>query len=336
MSEQMTRGNEKEVLLNISDLRVNFKTDRALLRAVEGVSFHVNKGETLGVVGESGCGKSVSCMSILKLNQGGNVEYAGGSIEFDGEDLMPMNDKQLQKVRGKEISMIFQEPMTALNPLYTIGDQMGEVLKLHTKMSKKEIWDKCTEMLEKVRIPNAHEILFRYPHNLSGGMRQRVMIAMALLTNPKLIIADEPTTALDVTIQAQVLDVMKELQDEYGCSYIFITHDLGVISEMADRVVVMYGGHVCECADTDTLFENVKHPYTIGLIGSRPTASMEGDRLPVIPGNVPSLNNKPSGCPFHDRCPDAMECCKEAFPETLEVAPGHTVACWKYQKEMSV
>ncbi len=323
----------QEPLLQVSHLRVSFQTDKALLCAVEDVSFDVRKGETLGIVGESGCGKSISCMSILKLVQGENVRYENGAVLFEGEDTLSMTDKQLQKIRGRKISMIFQEPMTALNPLYTIGDQMGEVLKLHTKLSKKEIWDRCCEMLEKVRIPNPREIMLRYPFNLSGGMRQRVMIAMALLTNPELVIADEPTTALDVTIQAQVLDVMKDLQKEYGCSYIFITHDLGVISEMADRVVVMYGGRVCECAATDTLFEHPYHPYTRGLIASRPYRGMKTDRLPVIPGNVPSLNNKPAGCPFHTRCPDAMDCCREAFPEETLVGEGHTVACWKYAKK---
>ncbi|MDD6188784.1 MAG: ABC transporter ATP-binding protein [Clostridiales bacterium] len=328
-----TAENDNDVLLRVSDLRVSFKTDRAVLHAVEGVSFNVLHGETLGIVGESGCGKSISCMSILKLIQGENVLYEGGTIEFEGVNTLTMSDKQLQKIRGKDISVIFQEPMTALNPLYTIGDQMSEALKLHSKLGKKEIRDRCIEMLEKVRIPNPREIMLRYPFNLSGGMRQRVMIAMALLTNPKLVIADEPTTALDVTIQAQVLDVMQSLQREYGCSYIFITHDLGVISEMADRVAVMYGGHICECADTDTLFENPLHPYTRGLIASRPQGRMTQSRLAVIPGNVPSLANKPSGCPFHTRCPDARDCCRERFPETVAVDEGHTVACWNYAKK---
>ena len=322
-----------EPLLQVSHLRVSFQTDRALLCAVEDVSFTVNRGEILGIVGESGCGKSISCMSILKLVQGENVRYEGGEIRYAGENTLTMTEKQLQTIRGRKISMIFQEPMTALNPLYSIGDQMGEVLKLHTKLRKGEIWTRCCEMLEKVRIPNPEEVLQRYPFNLSGGMRQRVMIAMALLTNPELVIADEPTTALDVTIQAQVLDVMRQLQGEYGCSYIFITHDLGVISEMADRVVVMYGGRVCECAETDTLFEHPYHPYTRGLIASRPYRGMQADRLPVIPGNVPSLSNKPTGCPFHTRCPDARDCCREAFPEETTVAEGHTVACWNYAKK---
>jgi peptide/nickel transport system ATP-binding protein/oligopeptide transport system ATP-binding protein len=324
---------EKDVLLKLSNLKISFKTDSKMLKAIEGVSFEVRKGETLGVVGESGCGKSVSCMSIVKLIQGSNVIYEDGQAFFEGTDTLKLSEKELQKIRGKDISYIFQEPMTALNPLYTIGNQMREALMLHTKIKKKDAMAKCEEYLERVKIPNPGELLMRYPFSLSGGMRQRVMIAMALITNPKLIIADEPTTALDVTIQAQILDLMKSLQAEFGCSYIFITHDLGVISEMSDRVAVMYGGHVCECADTDTLFENPKHPYTEGLISSRPHGNMTSDRLVVIPGNVPSLDNKPTGCPFHPRCADAMECCKESFPDTVELDNGHTVACWKYKEK---
>lgn len=326
------RIDNQEILLDVSHLSVDFTTFKGTLHAVEDVSFQVKRGETLGIVGESGCGKSVSCMSILQLVQGENVVYAGGEIHFMDQNLLKASEKQMQKIRGKQISVIFQEPMTALNPLLTIGDQMAEVLKLHTKMGRREIQDRCLEMLDKVRIPNAAEVMLRYPFNLSGGMRQRVMIAMALLASPNLIIADEPTTALDVTIQAQVLDLMKSLQEEYGCSYIFITHDLGVISEMADRVVVMYGGHVCESGKTDELFEDPHHPYTKGLIGSRPYGNMKMDRLPIIPGNVPSLNNKPSGCPFHPRCPYATERCSQSFPETKILPNGRTVACWNYEE----
>lgn len=326
-----TNVNEErtDILLQISGLRVNFHTDKADLKAVEDVSFTVRRGETLGVVGESGCGKSVTFMSILKLIQGRNVVYESGEINFEGVNTLALSDEELQKIRGRQISVIFQEPMTALNPLYTIGDQIGEALRIHHKMIKKAALDKSAEYLEKVKIPNPRDVLMRYPFSLSGGMRQRVMIAMALVTNPMLVIADEPTTALDVTIQAQILDLMKNLQSEIGCSYIFITHDLGVISEMADRVAVMYGGRVCETADTDTLFENPIHPYTRGLIASRPHGRMTEDRLTVIPGNVPSLNNKPTGCPFHPRCPDAMDCCSQTFPEETTVGEGHTVACWK-------
>ena len=319
---------ENEVLLQVSHLRVSFRTDEAMLKAVEDVSFDVRRGETLGIVGESGCGKSISCMSILRLILAENVVYEGGEILFEGQDTLSLPERQLRKLRGKDISVIFQEPMTALNPLYTVGDQMSEALRLHEKISRKAALDRCEAYLGKVRIPNPRAVLTRYPHSLSGGMRQRVMIAMALLTNPKLVIADEPTTALDVTIQAQVLDLMKALQAEFGCSYIFITHDLGVISEMADRVVVMYGGRVCECADTEALFENPLHPYTRGLIASRPRRDSDCARLTVIPGSVPSLNNKPEGCPFHPRCPLATERCAREFPGRTEAGAGHTVFCW--------
>ncbi len=322
--------NEQETLLSIKNLTTYFVNEDQVLKAVDDVSFDVKRGETLGIVGESGCGKSISCMSILKLVQSPNVRYEGGEILFEGKNTLKMTEKELRKLRGKEISVIFQEPMTALNPLYTVGDQMMEALKIHKKLSTKNAREKCVEYLEKVKIPMPKEMLNRYPFSLSGGMRQRVMIAMALITNPKLIIADEPTTALDVTIQAQILDLMNALKDVTGSSCIFITHDLGVISEMADRVVVMYGGKVCEVADTDVLFEHAMHPYTQGLIHSRPTSDYDGDRLQVIPGNVPSLNDKPAGCPFHPRCPYASKQCGEAFPPERVYPDGHRVSCWKY------
>lgn len=328
--------NEQETLLSINNLKTYFVNEDQVLKAVDDVSFDVKRGETLGIVGESGCGKSISCMSILKLVQSPNVRYEGGEILFEGKDTLKMSEKELRKLRGKEISVIFQEPMTALNPLYTVGDQMMEALKIHKKLSTKNAREKCVEYLEKVKIPMPKEMLNRYPFSLSGGMRQRVMIAMALITNPKLIIADEPTTALDVTIQAQILDLMNALKDVTGSSCIFITHDLGVISEMADRVVVMYGGKVCEVADTDVLFENAMHPYTQGLIHSRPTSDYDGDRLQVIPGNVPSLNDKPEGCPFHPRCPYAGKQCGEAFPPEIVYPDGHRVSCWKYCKASEV
>ena len=311
--------NEQETLLSIKNLKTYFVNEDQVLKAVDDVSFDVKRGETLGIVGESGCGKSISCMSILKLVQSPNVRYEGGEILFEGKNTLKMTEKELRKLRGKEISVIFQEPMTALNPLYTVGDQMMEALKIHKKLSTKNAREKCVEYLEKVKIPMPKEMLNRYPFSLSGGMRQRVMIAMALITNPKLIIADEPTTALDVTIQAQILDLMNALKDVTGSSCIFITHDLGVISEMADRVVVMYGGKVCEVADTDVLFEHAMHPYTQGLIHSRPTSDYDGDRLQVIPGNVPSLNDKPAGCPFHPRCPYAVSYTHLTLPTTERV-----------------
>jgi oligopeptide/dipeptide ABC transporter, ATP-binding protein, C-terminal domain len=326
------RQNDNDVLLSVSHLGTSFRTDNAMLRVVEDVSFDVRRGETLGIVGESGSGKSITCMSIMKLVQGQNVVYESGEICFEGVNTLSLPEKELLKIRGRDISYIFQEPMTALNPLYTIGDQMREALHLHSKLDKRQAFAKCVEYLQKVRVPNPQEVLQRYPFSLSGGMRQRVIIAMALITNPKLIIADEPTTALDVTIQAQILDLMKSVQSEFGCSYIFITHDLGVISEMADRVAVMYGGRICERATTDALFENPRHPYTRGLIASRPHGNTTEKRLTVIPGNVPSIDKKPTGCPFHPRCPDAMDCCSKGFPSEVTVGEGHTVSCWKYEE----
>lgn len=325
--------NQQETLLSIQNLKTYFINDKKVLKAVDDVSFDVKKGETLGIVGESGCGKSISCMSILKLIQSPNVVYESGKILFDGKNTLEMSEKELRKLRGKEISVIFQEPMTALNPLYTIGNQMKEALQVHQKISGKEAQKKCIEYLERVKIPMPEEMMFRYPFSLSGGMRQRVMIAMALITRPKLVIADEPTTALDVTIQAQILDLMNELKEESQNSYIFITHDLGVISEIADRVVVMYGGKVCEIAKTEQLFENPLHPYTLGLIHSRPGENFEGDRLPVIPGNVPSLNDKPEGCPFHPRCQHATDQCKREFPPMQEAEEGHEIFCWNYENK---
>lgn len=324
-----------EKLLSVKDLKTYFEDEEKILKAVDGVSFDVNRGETLGIVGESGCGKSISCMSIVRLVQSPNVRYAGGEILFEGKDTMKMSEKELKRLRGKDISVIFQEPMTALNPLYTVGNQMEEALRIHQKKKGREAQELCVQYLEKVKIPTPREMLFRYPFSLSGGMRQRVMIAMALITKPKLIIADEPTTALDVTIQAQILELMNELKAETGSSFLFITHDLGVISEMADRVVVMYGGKVCEEAPVDQLFENPLHPYTLGLIQSRPRADFTGDRLPVIPGNVPSLNDKPNGCPFHPRCKDADERCRSEFPPDTWHKEGHRVACWKYCSEQA-
>lgn len=321
---------ERQPLLEIQNLSVTFSSEQSDLRAVEDVSFDVYPGETLGIVGESGCGKSVSCMSILRLIQGGNVRYESGQCLFEGRDTLGMSEKELRGIRGDRISMIFQEPMTALNPLYTIGNQMSEGLRLHRKMGRQQALVQCAEFLSRVKIPDAHEVLNRYPFMLSGGMRQRVMIAMAMITQPQLIICDEPTTALDVTIQAVILDLLKNVQKEIGCSYIFITHDLGVISEMSDRVLVMYAGRVCETAATDVLIAHPLHPYTAGLIASRPNPHSSERRLRVISGNVPSLEHKPPGCPFHPRCEFAEERCAVDFPGEREVSEGHTVCCWRY------
>jgi len=321
-------------LIEVRNLKTYFHTPGGVLRAVDDVSFSVNRGETLGIVGESGCGKSVTCQSIMRLVQTPPGRYEGGEIIFDGHDILKMDKKKLLELRGGRIAMIFQEPMVALNPVYTIGNQIREAMKLHHIVPKSQANERALELLNQVRIPNADKILRSYPFMLSGGMRQRVMIAMALSCKPDLLIADEPTTALDVTIQAQILSLMNQLKKETGSAIIFITHDLGVISEIADRTMVMYAGKVCESAATDDIIFNPQHPYTQGLISSKPSGlTTEGNRLKVIPGNVPSLLHKPSGCPFHPRCLHMKDICAKEFPKTMEVAPGHTVACWRYIDE---
>ena len=317
-------------ILQVNHLKTWFHTPRGVLKAVDDVSFEVRRGETLGIVGESGCGKSVTCNSVMRLVQTPPGKYEGGEILFNGQDVLKMDKKKLLELRGSRIAMIFQEPMAALNPVYTIGQQMREALKLHMTITKAEADARCLELLKQVRIPNAEKVMKSYPFTLSGGMRQRVVIAMAMSCQPELLIADEPTTALDVTIQAQILLLMKKLKEENNMSIIFITHDLGVISETADRVMVMYAGKVCEVAPTKELIRSAYHPYTKGLIASKPGTKETGDRLRTIPGNVPSLLDKPSGCPFHPRCSEACERCKKEFPPTVQINPEHAVACWKY------
>ncbi|MCL1796577.1 MAG: ABC transporter ATP-binding protein [Clostridia bacterium] len=320
-------------LLDVRNLKTYFYSDHGVVKAVDDVSFHVNEGETLGIVGESGCGKSVSCMSIVRLIETPPGKYEGGEILFNGESMLQIPDARMRQIRGNDISLIFQEPMTSLNPVFRIGAQISEALILHQGMDKAEARRVSIEMLARVRIPNPERIVDEYPFALSGGMRQRAMIAMALACRPKLLIADEPTTALDVTIQAQVLALMNELKADIGASILFITHDLGVIAEMCERVLVMYAGKVAEVADVDTIFKKPLHPYTVGLINSKPDMAIESDRLTVIPGNVPDLNNRPSGCPFHPRCDKAMPVCQTEHPETSAVEPGHQIACWLYAKE---
>lgn len=320
-------------LLDVRNLKTYFYSDHGTVKAVDDVSFYVNEGETLGIVGESGCGKSVSCMSIVRLVETPPGKYEGGEIIFNDEDMLKVPDTRMRQIRGNDISLIFQEPMTSLNPIFRIGDQISEALMLHQHMTKQQARNTSIEMLDKVRIPNPQRVVDDYPFALSGGMRQRAMIAMALACKPKLLIADEPTTALDVTIQAQVLTLMNDLKREIGASIIFITHDLGVIAEMSDRVMVMYAGKVAEVAGVDDVFKNPLHPYTIGLINSKPDMTMTADRLRVIPGNVPDLNNKPSGCPFHPRCEKAMPKCAQEYPAEVSVEPGHQVSCWLYEKE---
>jgi len=319
-------------LLRVENLRTHFHTRDGVVRAVDGVSFDVLPGETLAIVGESGCGKSVTSMSILRLLPMPPARIAEGRIEFDGRNLLDLTEPEMRKVRGNLISMIFQEPMTSLNPVLTIGRQIAEALVLHRGMTEKAALNRAAEMLRKVHIPEAERRLAQYPHELSGGMRQRVMIAMALACGPRLLIADEPTTALDVTIQAQILELMLELRDETGASIILITHDLGVVAEIAHRVVVMYAGRKVEEAPIEELFASPRHPYTRGLLGSMPhlgdSVNETGKRLVEIPGMVPSLKEPPPGCLFAPRCPSATgRCTVEAPPLELH-APRHWAACW--------
>ena len=319
-------------LLRVQDLKTHFHTRDGVVRAVDGVSFDVMPGETLAIVGESGCGKSVTAMSILRLLPMPPARIAGGRIEFEGRNLLELSEPEMRKVRGNAISMIFQEPMTSLNPVLTIGRQISEALVLHRGMTEKAALVRAAEMLRKVRIPEAERRLAQYPHELSGGMRQRVMIAMALACGPRLLIADEPTTALDVTIQAQILELMHELRDETGASVILITHDLGVVAEIAHRVVVMYAGRKVEEAPIEELFASPRHPYTRGLLGSMPhlgdSVNETGKRLVEIPGMVPSLKDPAPGCLFAPRCPNATGRCSRDAPSLELHAPGHWAACW--------
>jgi len=319
-------------LLHVESLQTHFHTRDGIVRAVDGVSFDVMPGETLAVVGESGCGKSVTAMSILRLLPMPPARIAGGRIEFEGRNLLELSEPEMRKVRGNAISMIFQEPMTSLNPVLTIGRQIAEALVLHRGLSEREATARATEMLRKVHIPEAERRITQYPHELSGGMRQRVMIAMALACGPRLLIADEPTTALDVTIQAQILELMRELRDDTGASIILITHDLGVVAEIAHRVVVMYAGRKVEEASIEELFAAPRHPYTRGLLGSMPhlgdSVNETGKRLVEIPGMVPSLKEPPPGCLFAPRCPNAEDRCTREAPPLERHGAGHWAACW--------
>lgn len=316
-------------VLEVNGLKTYFFTRDGVVRAVDGVSFHVNKGETLAVVGESGCGKSVTSLSILRLIASPPGRNVGGEILFQGEDLLKASDVRMREIRGNKISMIFQEPMTSLNPVLTIGKQISEVLVLHQRLSVEQAKQKAVDMLRLVNMPEAERRIDQYPHQLSGGMRQRVMIAMALACDPTLLIADEPTTALDVTIQAQILNLMRDLGDRTGAAIILITHDLGVVAEMAQRVVVMYAGKKVEEALVGDLFATPLHPYTRGLINSMPKLSdKESKRLEEIPGMVPSLREPVVGCSFAPRCPHADNKCRTDSPELTEHTNAHWVACW--------
>lgn len=317
----------KQSILRVENLETTFFTKRGALKAVDGVSFTINKGETLGIVGESGCGKSVTSFSILGLlSHPGKV--TGGKIIFDGQDLAIMPVADLRKIRGKRIAMIFQEPMTALNPVLTVGYQICEQLLTHEDLSHSAARERAVELLKVVGIPSPDKRVDDYPHQLSGGMRQRAMIAMALSCKPDLLIADEPTTALDVTIQAQILDLLQRLQDELNMSIQFITHDLGVISEIADRVIVMYAGTIVEEATADQLFAHARHPYTVGLMNSIPYIGRIQKRLATIPGVVPALSELPTGCRFQNRCPRAIDVCRRVAPKLEVVAEGHRIACF--------
>jgi peptide/nickel transport system ATP-binding protein len=317
-------------LLEIKGLKVHFRTDDGMVRAVDGVDLGVDRGETLCVVGESGCGKTVTAMTILKLIAMPPGRIVDGSILWQGRDIVPMGPDEMRSIRSKEIGIVFQEPMTSLNPVYTVGEQIAETVRLHEGLGRRAAMDRAAEMLKIVNIPNPTRRVSDYPHQFSGGMRQRVMIAMALACGPKLLIADEPTTALDVTIQAQILEIMAEMKDRLGMAVLLITHAMGVVAETAQRVVVMYAGKVVEEAPVGELFANPRHPYTQGLIRSIPridTAATHKVRLEAIPGTVPSLLNPPIGCRFAARCRHAMAACTEAEPPLREVAPGHKVAC---------
>ena len=317
---------QDEVLLDIRHLNTYFKTGNGRVKAVDDVSFQVKKGELLGIVGESGCGKSVTSLSILGLVDRAAIVDAE-AIDFAGRDLSKMGKEDLRKLRGSEMSMIFQEPLTSLNPLFTVGNQIYETVKLHSSMTPAQAKRRCIEMLRLVGIPRPEQVYKSYPNTLSGGMRQRVMIAIALACNPKLLIADEPTTALDVTIQAQILRLMKNLMEEFETSIMFITHDLGVIAEIADRVIVMYAGQIVEMADVFTLFGNPMHPYTRGLIKSTIKVHELEDTLNPIEGIVPGLSDMPDGCKFNPRCSNCKDRCRSIRPELLEVEPGHFVRC---------
>ena len=322
-----------ERLLEVRDLKSYFYTAEGVVPAVDGVTYHVDKGETLGIVGESGCGKSVTSLSVMRLIPNPPGKIVGGDILFEGESILQKSEADMRKIRGNQMSMIFQEPMTSLNPVYTIGDQIAEAIRLHQGLNKQDAMAKAVDMLRLVGIPLPERRVNEYPHQLSGGMRQRGMIAMALSCTPKLLIADEPTTALDVTIQAQVLELMKRLKKEMGMAIMLITHDLGVIAEMAQRVVVMYAGKIVEEGDVVSIFENPLHPYTEGLLKSIPQLDTGKGKLHVINGVVPNPLHMPKGCRFNPRCPQATELCKEKEPVFTQVGPTRYVACWLRSQE---
>jgi peptide/nickel transport system ATP-binding protein len=316
-------------LLKVNDLRTYFYTDLGVAKAVDGVSFSLDEGDTLGIVGESGSGKTVTVLSILRLISQPPGKIESGEILFEDENLLDLSKRAMRKIRGNKISMVFQEPMTSLNPVFKIGEQIAEAIRLHQGLSKKEAFEKTIDMLQLVGIPSPNKRVYDYPHQMSGGMRQRVMIAMAISCRPKLMIADEPTTALDVTIQAQILDIMQKLKEETGASILLITHNMGIVAETVQNVAIMYAGKIVEYASVSDLFENPYHPYTESLLRSVPRLDLpQRKRLPVIPGIVPSLLNLPEGCKFNDRCEKSFSRCLAEEPPLFEACPGHTCRCW--------
>jgi oligopeptide/dipeptide ABC transporter ATP-binding protein len=322
-----------EPLLEVRHLRTSFPSADGVVHAVDNVSFQVRRGEALALVGESGCGKSVTAMSIMRLVAAPG-RITGGEIRFKGKNLADLPEREMRHVRGNDIAMVFQEPMTSLNPVFRIGAQVAEAIRIHRKVSKKEAWKMAGEMLELVSIPDPVKRLDDYPHQLSGGMRQRVMIAMALSCDPELLIADEPTTALDVTIQAQIMELLASLQERLGLAILLITHDLGVVAEFCERVIVMYTGRIVEEAPVDELFANPAHPYTRGLLASLPSVTKDGaTRLPTIKGMVPAIHALPGGCKFNPRCPDVMEICYGNEPTLMKVGEGHTARCYLHGNE---
>ena len=325
--------NTKNNILEIKNLHTYFYTDSGVIKSVDGVDIELREGTTLGIVGESGSGKSVTALSVMRLLMGTTGKVAEGEILFEGRDLTKLDDEERRKMRGEKISMIFQEPMTSLNPVMKIGDQITECILMHNNISKQEAWEKAVEMLKLTGVPRVERMMKEYPFQLSGGQRQRVMIAMALVCKPKILIADEPTTALDVTIQAQILDLMENLKQKTGTSILFITHDLGVVAEVCDDVVVMYSGRVVEKGDVRSIFANPSHPYTKGLLASIPKLGECAEELESIPGNVPNPKYMPQGCKFAPRCSCAFDKCREAEPGFYDVGGGHMSRCWLCEKK---
>jgi oligopeptide/dipeptide ABC transporter, ATP-binding protein, C-terminal domain len=323
----------EDVLLKVRNLKTYFYTEEGMVPAVDGLDFDLKRNETLAIVGESGCGKSVTSLSILGLVATPPGKIEDGTIEYEGTDLLKLSEKEMRKIRGNKISMIFQEPLTSLNPVFTVSQQMCDILRLHQGLKKNEARAKALEMLNKVKIPSAEAVLDEYPHQLSGGMRQRVMIAMALSCNPGILIADEPTTALDVTIQAQIMRLLNELQRDNETSIILITHDMGVVAQTATRVMVMYAGKAVECADVKDIFASPLHPYTLGLLKSIPLPTDKKDELYSIKGNIPSPKDYPAGCRFSSRCEKCCERCIDTEPPLFEMKDGRKVRCWLYEKE---